>query len=84
MNYCDLDRDRKQELLINAYAFGLACKNLAGVTGFDLELISQELHTAASTVVHSLSDEEVNRLIADIEKDRITTNNPFVVVRKKA
>lgn len=84
MSYSDLDRDRKQEILINSYAFGLACKSLAGATGFDLELISQEFHSAASSVVASLSNLEVDQMIADIEKYRTTTRKPFVVVRKNS
>lgn len=75
-NYTDLDLDCKKELLVNLKALYLLASSLSKVTGCNLEAVTNEMWKKAYSSVISLSDEEVDRFVAEIESDRKPFEQP--------
>lgn len=75
-NYADLDLDCKKELLVNLKALYLLASSLSKVTGCNLEAVTNEMWKKAYSSVISLSDEEVDRFVAEIESDRKPFEQP--------
>ncbi len=75
-NYADLDLDCKKELLVSLKALYLLASSLSKVTGCNLEAVTNEMWKKAYSSVISLSDEEVDRFVAEIESDRKPFEQP--------
>lgn len=69
-NYTDLDLNHKKELLVNLKALYLVASSLSKVTGCELDSVVEEMWREAHSRVIFLSDDEICRLVAEIESNR--------------
>jgi hypothetical protein len=67
--YIDLDINHKKELLVNLKALYLVASGLSSVTGRDLDPVVDEIWREAYFKVAFTPDDEVCRLVADIEQN---------------
>ncbi len=65
--YADLDRPRKEHILVNQHANLLALTTLANVTGKPLEYWVKEIATQSNNHVDNCHDAQINAVIAQLD-----------------
>lgn len=74
MKYTDLSLDHKKEFLVNAKALYMACALLAEVTKDDS--VPQGVWQAAYTKIASMSEEEIEETVQNLEFQHKPFNQP--------
>lgn len=72
--YTDLDLDHKKEFLVNLKALYLLASGLSSLVEEDVNSLVADVWKEAHSRVIYLSDDDIHKLVADLEKNR----KPFV------
>lgn len=88
MSYNNLTQDEKRSLLVNAIAFNRACDFMASESGEDSLMLKELLMSDAQDMVLSLSDEQIDSIITQIQdglnnkSNRISVNLVRVEIKE--
>lgn len=81
MNYTKLSQRYKRQLLVNSQALWMAIKCLEKITGVSSDEWMAEIAEDANQIISSMSDQEVNAMIAEIEQQ--ANNSGVIHVKQK-
>ncbi len=81
--YIDLDQDHKRELLVNINALFMAAFSLSEVMDVDFEDVKAELWEQAYNQISTLTDTEVERSIAALQRKHKPFDQPGEAIIQK-
>lgn len=67
MRYADLDRRRKEHILVNEHANWLALNALSKLTGHSFEHWAKEIGTVANNHVDDCNDAQIDAILANLD-----------------